>query len=144
MGRNLGVVENYSNPPIPPIPWFPTSNKERAVQEAGGGKGSYHRQNMSDEAAAAVNPDGSAESADLAARNLHLRLMTSGHERSEGDMCTICLDYIELPVNEHSRIKVCCMKRLCDGCILAARQRGMNDRCPFCRTPQPQATERCL
>ena len=29
------------------------------------------------------------------------------------------------------------MKRVCNGCVLAARQRGMNDRCPFCRTTLP-------
>ena len=79
---------------------------------------------------------GSAESADLAARNLQRRLMTSGLERWEGDVCTICYLYVGLPMNEHSKINVCCMKRLCNGCILAARQRGMRD-CPFCRTPRP-------
>jgi len=28
------------------------------------------------------------------------------------------------------------MKRICDGCDLAFKKRGMND-CPFCRTPDP-------
>ena len=53
-------------------------------------------------------------------------------------MCTICYLYVELPMREcHSKMNLCCMKRLCNGCILAAHNRGMNDRCPFCRTPLP-------
>ena len=75
-----------------------------------------------------------ADSADLAARNLHQRLMASGHERPEEERCPICFDLIEFPTCEHSKMKVCCMKRVCNGCILAAHRRGMNDTCPFCRT----------
>ncbi|EJK45479.1 hypothetical protein THAOC_35904 [Thalassiosira oceanica] len=89
--------------------------------------------NMSDEAAAADL----AESADLAALNLHQRLMSSGHERPEGDACPICFDLIELPMKKHSRIKTCCMKNVCNGCILAAVLSGLNDMCEFCRTPIP-------
>ena len=81
---------------------------------------------------------GPAESADLAAvRNLQQRLMSNGHERAKGHSCTICYRNIELPVHEHSQMGICCMKRLCKGCILAARQRGMLDSCPFCRTLEP-------
>jgi len=80
---------------------------------------------------------GQAESNDPAAPTLHQRLMTSGLERPEGDRCTICFDLIELPVGQHSKMNACCMKRVCNGCGLAARQRGMFDRCPFCRTPLP-------
>ena len=88
--------------------------------------------NMSD----AVASVGSDESADLsAARNLERRLMSSGHERPEGERCPICFLLIGLPVNEHSRTNICCMKMVCKGCELAARQRGIYDRCPFCRTP---------
>ena len=75
--------------------------------------------------------------ADTAARNLERALMASGHERPEGDACSICFLLIEMPVAAHSKINTCCMKRLCNGCILAASLRGMNDRCPFCRTPLP-------
>ena len=78
-----------------------------------------------------------SETADLAARNLHERLMTSGHERWEGDACTICYLYIGFPMDKNAKVNVCCMKRVCDGCVLAARQRGMLDSCPFCRTPLP-------
>ena len=66
------------------------------------------------------------------------RLMTEGHERPEGDACTICFLLIGLPVEHHSMIKPCCMKRVCKGCILAARQRGIGDKCPFCRAPRPR------
>ena len=93
------------------------------------------QQSMSD--AAAAPQAGSAEAADLAARNLERRLMTSGHERKEEDVCTICYLFVELSVGDHSKTNACCMKRVCDGCILAARQRGMFDSCPFCRTPLP-------
>ena len=80
---------------------------------------------------------GSAESADLAAaRNLRQRLMTSGLERAKGGACPICFLLIELPMNGHSRMRVCCMKRVCNGCILAAHRRGMSG-CPFCRTTTP-------
>ncbi|EJK74250.1 hypothetical protein THAOC_04084 [Thalassiosira oceanica] len=73
---------------------------------------------MSNEAAAVAQAAGSAaaqvavESADQAAR-------------------------IELPMHKNSKVKACCMKRVCDGCDLAAAQRGMYDTCPFCRTAIP-------
>ncbi|EJK45898.1 hypothetical protein THAOC_35464 [Thalassiosira oceanica] len=88
--------------------------------------------------AAAVADSANSEPAGLGgAQNLQQQLMASGHERPEEETCPICFDLIELPMVNHSTIKVCCMKRVCDGCILAARLRGMNDRCPFCRTPHP-------
>ena len=81
---------------------------------------------------------GSAESVDLAAaRNLERRLMSSGHERPEGGRCPICFLLIGLPMENYSKINVCCMMRVCNGCELAAEQRGIYDRCPFCRTPFP-------
>ena len=80
----------------------------------------------------------SAESADLAAaRSLEQRLLTEGHERWEGQACTICYLYIELPLIKYAQVNTCCMKRMCNGCILAARRRGLLDICPFCRTPHP-------
>ena len=66
------------------------------------------------------------------------RLLNEGHERWEGDRCTICYLYIGLPTGEHSRMNVCCMKRVCKGCVLAAHQRGIFDTCPFCRAPRPE------
>jgi len=65
------------------------------------------------------------------------RLLNEGHERAEGDRCPICFLFIGLPVDEHSMMNACCMKRVCKGCSLAAQQRGIYDRCPFCRTPHP-------
>ncbi|EJK70006.1 hypothetical protein THAOC_08675 [Thalassiosira oceanica] len=65
------------------------------------------------------------------------RLLNEEHERWEGDRCPICFLFIGLPMDEHSKTNACCMKRVCNGCILAAQQRGMYDRCPFCRTPHP-------
>ena len=100
---------------------------------------------MSNEAAAVVQatggPDESADPADLAARNhdINERLMASGLERWEGDACEICFLYIGLPTKENSLANACCMKRVCNGCYLAAKQQGigMGDICPFCRTPSP-------
>ncbi|EJK46168.1 hypothetical protein THAOC_35179 [Thalassiosira oceanica] len=64
------------------------------------------------------------------------QLYEQGLERAEGDFCPICTLPIPLPMSEHSLHFVCCMKRVCDGCLLASeRQRGSTDTCPFCRTP---------
>ncbi|EJK70218.1 hypothetical protein THAOC_08440, partial [Thalassiosira oceanica] len=65
------------------------------------------------------------------------RLLNEGHERAEGHRCPICFLFIGLPMDKHSVINVCCITRVCDGCELAARQRGIYDRCPFCRAPLP-------
>ena len=35
--------------------------------------------------------------------------------------------------------KSCCSKIVCHGCILASHQRGMGERCAFCRTPTPDS-----
>ena len=83
----------------------------------------------------ALTGSAESESADLAARNLTERLMASGHERPEGDWCPICYLLINFPVYEHAKVNFCCMKRVCNGCILAASQRGIHDICEFCRTP---------
>ena len=64
------------------------------------------------------------------------QLYSRGHQRPEGDFCPICTLPIPYKMHEHSSFNVCCMKRICKGCIMAAKQRGMND-CAFCRTPHP-------
>ena len=64
-----------------------------------------------------------------------LVLMTKGRARSEEDECPICNLLVPLDVGE-SGFQVCCMKEVCNGCMLAAWKRGMRD-CPFCRTPDP-------
>ena len=61
------------------------------------------------------------------------RLLAEGHGRAEGDTCTICFLPIEFPVGRHSQMNGCCTKIVCNGCRLAARQRGIVDNCPFCR-----------
>ncbi|EJK57415.1 hypothetical protein THAOC_22542 [Thalassiosira oceanica] len=64
------------------------------------------------------------------------QLYGQGHERPEGDSCPICTLPIPLPMGSHSVFELCCMKRICIGCDLAAQKRGMFD-CAFCRTPCP-------
>ena len=64
------------------------------------------------------------------------QLYKQGLERPEGDFCPICTLPIPLPMDKYSFFTFCCMKRVCNGCIMAAQGRGMND-CPFCRTPFP-------
>ncbi|EJK53487.1 hypothetical protein THAOC_27074, partial [Thalassiosira oceanica] len=64
------------------------------------------------------------------------QLYGQGHERPERDFCTICTLPISLPMEDHSVFEVCCMKRICEGCVRAAQKRGMFD-CAFCRTPCP-------
>ncbi|EJK51832.1 hypothetical protein THAOC_28963, partial [Thalassiosira oceanica] len=89
---------------------------------------------MSDAAAALA---GSAAAESTAARNLQQQLMENGHERPEGHRCPICFDLIEFPMGKHSKRNACCMKTVCNGCILSAERRGFNESCPFCRTPLP-------
>ena len=65
--------------------------------------------------------------------------MKKGRTRSEQDECPIC--NLLLPLDwKQSRLKTCCMKIVCDGCILASRKRGMRD-CPFCRAPVPKKSQ---
>ena len=65
------------------------------------------------------------------------KLFSLGQERLEGDFCLLCTLPIPLLVDDHSNFFVCCMKRVCDGCNIAAQKRGFFD-CPFCRTPLPE------
>ncbi|EJK49041.1 hypothetical protein THAOC_32120, partial [Thalassiosira oceanica] len=64
------------------------------------------------------------------------QLYSQGHERPERDFCSICTLPIPPRIDENSLVKACCMKRICNGCIFAAKKRGMFD-CAFCRTPIP-------
>ena len=71
-----------------------------------------------------------------------LVLMKKGRERSEEDDCPIC--NLLLPLEGmQSSFEVCCMKLVCNGCILAARKRGMRG-CPFCRTPLPKGDSQSI
>ncbi|EJK66747.1 hypothetical protein THAOC_12300 [Thalassiosira oceanica] len=81
--------------------------------------------------------DGAAAAGDAAeAARYSQRLLNEGHERAEGHRCPICFLFVELPMDKHSVINVCCMTRVCNGCELAAQQRGLRG-CPFCRSPHP-------
>ena len=64
------------------------------------------------------------------------QLYSQGHERPEGDFCPICTLPIPLQMGQHSVFSTCCLKRICNGCNIAAQKRGMVD-CAFCRTPIP-------
>ncbi|EJK48391.1 hypothetical protein THAOC_32815 [Thalassiosira oceanica] len=65
-------------------------------------------------------------------------LMNSGHELPERYTCPLCCLPIALPAPKHSKVKPCCMKTVCNGCIHASRLRGMEKICAFCRTPTPK------
>ncbi|EJK62752.1 hypothetical protein THAOC_16624, partial [Thalassiosira oceanica] len=64
------------------------------------------------------------------------QLYSQGQERPEGDYCPICTLPIPFRMDDHSTFNVCCMKRICNGCNVAAQKRGMDD-CAFCRTHYP-------
>ena len=68
-----------------------------------------------------------------------LVLMKKGRKRSEDDDCPICSQPLPLDVQQ-SMFQPCCMKIVCNGCVLAARKRNMKD-CPFCRTPTPEESQ---
>ena len=68
-----------------------------------------------------------------------LMLMRKGRTRSEEDDCPIC--QLPLPLDwSQSSFQACCMKLVCDGCILAAQKSGMTD-CAFCRAPMPETSQ---
>ena len=50
--------------------------------------------------------------------------MTSGHELHESYTCPLCCLPIALPAEKHSRFMPCCMKQVCDGCILTSTGKG--------------------
>ena len=66
-------------------------------------------------------------------------LMNSGHELHESYTCPLCCLPMSLPIETNSKLKACCMKTVCNGCIHASRQSGMGEACPFCRTPTPDS-----
>ena len=71
-----------------------------------------------------------------------LVLMRKGRTRSEGDECPLC--NLPLPLdNRQSSFRPCCVKLVCNGCLLAAKKRGMF-HCPFCRAPNPDNPSEAL
>ncbi|EJK76651.1 hypothetical protein THAOC_01579 [Thalassiosira oceanica] len=71
-------------------------------------------------------------------------LMNSGHELHESYTCLLCCLPIALPAPRHSKFAPCCMKMVCNGCILASRQNENGGACPFCRTPTPDSAAALL
>ena len=71
-----------------------------------------------------------------AAESKDEQLYGLGQERPESDFCPICALPIQLRMNNHAVVPVCCVKRICHGCNIAAQKRGMSN-CPFCRLPIP-------
>ena len=71
------------------------------------------------------------------------QLYNQGLERPEGDFCPLCTQPIPLPTDEHSVFNLCCMKRICNGCDMAAQKRGMLD-CAFCRTTMLLISYQCF
>ena len=64
-----------------------------------------------------------------------LVLMKRGRTRAEEDTCPLC--ELPLPVEPHEcMLRPCCMKKVCNGCILSANKFGIRD-CPFCRAATP-------
>jgi len=105
------MKEGPSSPPAPP---------GAAEGDAGGDEGAV---------------EDTADALNSQRRLMTRRLMTNGHDRPEGDDCTICFLPIEYPLGRHSAVNWCCSKRVCNGCLLAAGIRGLYVNCPFCRTP---------
>jgi len=81
---------------------------------------------------------------DCIAAGNELVLMKRGTARDEEDFCSVC--QLPLPIAmEESMLQPCCMKRVCNGCILSAKKCGiLKNGCPFCRTPIAIAKEREL
>ena len=66
------------------------------------------------------------------------RLYGQGHKWPEQDFCPICLLPLPLPTQEHSNLYACCSKMVCDGCCHEAWKIGLDNACPFCRSPTPK------
>ena len=73
------------------------------------------------------------------AANNELVLMKRGRTRAEEDTCALC--QLPLPVAaKECMLKPCCMKIICNGCILSTNKFGHRD-CPFCRAAVPDESE---
>jgi len=79
---------------------------------------------------------------DCIAAGNELVLMTRGTARDEDEVCSVC--QLPLPISmEESLLQPCCMKRVCNGCILSGRRCGISN-CPFCRTDVPTKESQVL
>mmetsp|Transcript_38393 Transcript_38393/g.86442 ORF Transcript_38393/g.86442 Transcript_38393/m.86442 type:complete len:188 (-) Transcript_38393:480-1043(-) len=72
---------------------------------------------------------------DCVAGGNQLVLLKKGRTRPEEDECPLCS--LPLPLDsDQSSSNPCCLKLICNGCLLAAMKRSSNmGKCPFCRTP---------
>lgn len=70
------------------------------------------------------------------------RLFGEGHAYYEED-CPICLMQLPLETMEFA-IKSCCSKKICDGCIWAAKKRGMGEICPMCKAATPKTDSQII
>jgi len=52
----------------------------------------------------------------------------------EPEECPIC--FLSLPVADKQSFKLCCGKRMCNGCLYAMYISSGKDLCAFCRTPE--------
>mmetsp|Transcript_17803 Transcript_17803/g.40189 ORF Transcript_17803/g.40189 Transcript_17803/m.40189 type:complete len:330 (+) Transcript_17803:129-1118(+) len=59
-------------------------------------------------------------------------LWTMPKERSE---CPLCLIPLPLPKTGQTNFYPCCGQIICSGCVLAASDAGLDEKCPFCRAP---------
>ncbi|EJK76640.1 hypothetical protein THAOC_01587 [Thalassiosira oceanica] len=125
--------EEYRDSRLSPVPKI----RDRMEPPAGPGNESARAPSQQDDGASVASVGGVADDRSAEASRYSQRLLNEGHERWEGDRCPICFLFVGLPVGEHARVNGCCMKTVCKGCALAAKQRGIYDRCPFCRTPHP-------
>ena len=73
-----------------------------------------------------------------------LVLFTKGRKRLADDECPLCSRLLPID-NWTSTVYSCCMKTVCDGCILAGEKRGiLCSNCPFCRAPVSDSDETTL
>ena len=57
--------------------------------------------------------------------------------------CPICFVPIPYEKDEDGSLSsvtysLCCSKSICDGCLRESRMQGLDEKCPFCRTPFPE------
>ena len=66
---------------------------------------------------------------------LNERIFKVGLNRCSDDDCPICFEPLPFDGN-HYMLRVCCMQRICNGCMMAAYYKGIST-CPFCRSNTP-------
>ena len=73
---------------------------------------------------------------------LNERIFRVGLERCSDDDCSIC--FVPLPFDgQQYMLRVCCMQRICNGCMMAAYHSGI-PTCPFCRGQTPTSQTAAL